>query len=100
VHAEAVARGYAFDRSKIGPVRTLAVIAVTSGQVAYEWEHLLLKLSARHPGLHQRWRSEPSPECHPLFQLCEGPAEPWERGRSPLSPAPGRGVRRANSASR
>jgi hypothetical protein len=79
VHAEATARGYAFDHSKIGPVRSQQAISVTSGQVAYEWRHLLHKLSTRHPGLHERWRAEPSPECHPLFRLCEGPPETWER---------------------
>jgi hypothetical protein len=85
VHAEATARGYAFDRSKIGPVRKQLVISVTSGQMVCEWQHLLQKLSGRHPGLHARWCAEPSPECHPLFRLCEGPAEAWERRR----PGPG-----------
>ncbi|MGJ4748825.1 pyrimidine dimer DNA glycosylase/endonuclease V, partial [Leptospira sp. SA-E8] len=45
VHAEAVERGYSFDRSKIGRVRTeVPLIPVTSGQVQHEWSHLLPKL--------------------------------------------------------
>src|SRR4030095_10972843 len=36
VHAEATARGYAFDHRKIGPRRRVPPIAATSGQVAYE----------------------------------------------------------------
>src|SRR5688500_4752198 len=44
VHGEATARGYAFDRSKVGPVRAVGAIAVTRGQLDYEWTHLLRKL--------------------------------------------------------
>lgn len=79
IHAEAVARGYSFDRSKIGQVRIMMPMPVTSGQLAYEWRHLLQKLSARNPVLHQRWQVERRPECHPLFRVCQGPVEPWER---------------------
>jgi hypothetical protein len=81
VHAEAASRGYSFDRSKIGRIRTEAAIPVTAGQVAYEWEHLLHKLSARNPALYQRWHQTASPECHPLFRVHLGPVEPWERPR-------------------
>src|SRR5580765_515734 len=44
VHVEAVSRGYSFDRNKIGRVRTPVALTVTTGQIAYEWQHLLLKL--------------------------------------------------------
>src|SRR5262245_44536875 len=57
VHVEAAARGYAFDRSKVGPVRSIDVILVTRGQLGYEWEHLLRKLSVRSPAHYRRWRS-------------------------------------------
>ena len=79
IHAEAVARGYAFDRSKIGSVKTHALIVVTAGQVEYEWHHLLQKLATRNPALHERWRAIGTPECHPLFRLQPGPIESWER---------------------
>jgi hypothetical protein len=83
VRAEAVARGYTFDRSKVGPVRSLPAIPVTAGQVAYEWQHLLRKLSARSPSLHRRWRAVSSPDCHPLFHVVPGPTETWECTLSP-----------------
>ncbi len=83
VHAEACARGYAFDRRKIGPTRGVSGIEATSGQVAYEWEHLLAKLCRRNPECYQRWRELESPECHPLFTVVPGPVETWER----VSPA-------------
>jgi Pyrimidine dimer DNA glycosylase len=79
IHAEAVVRGYSFDRAKIGHVRDKASMSVTSGQVAYEWHHLLRKLAIRNPVLHLRHRGELEPECHPLFQVCQGPIESWER---------------------
>ena len=79
VHAEATARGYSFDRSKIGPVRAVEPIAATSGQVDYEWQHLLRKLAARNPALFERWRDLDAPECHPLFLARPGPVATWER---------------------
>ena len=79
VQAEAVSRGYAFDRSKVGPVRSVTSIAVTRGQLEYEWEHLLRKLSVRSPSHYRQWRSLRSPECHPLLRRRAGGIEPWER---------------------
>jgi hypothetical protein len=81
VHAEAKVRGYSFDQSKIGPVRAVKLISVTAGQVAYEWQHLLRKLSVRNPTLYRQWRSVVRPQCHPLFRSRPGPAEHWERKR-------------------
>jgi len=75
---EAQSRGYAFDRSKIGPSHRAGRMVCTTGQLAYEWEHLLAKLNRRSPALHQRWRHE-VPEPHPLFVLVDGPTEPWEK---------------------
>jgi hypothetical protein len=79
IHAEAVARGYSFDRSKIGRARIQAPVFVTADQVEYEWHHLLQKLASRNPALHTQWRLITAPECHPLFRLQPGPIESWER---------------------
>jgi len=81
VHTEATSRGYCFDRSKIGRVRAPAAISVTTGQVGYEWQHLLRKLSMRNPILYQRWGNDLRPQCHPLFHVRDGLVEPWERLR-------------------
>jgi hypothetical protein len=83
VRVEAISRGYAFDQSKLGPVRSVAPLPVTAGQVAHEWRHLLRKLSARSPSWHRRWRAISSPDCHPLFRVLPGPIEAWERTLSP-----------------
>lgn len=79
VHAEALSRGYSFDRSKVGTVRTVDAIVVTRGQLEYEWEHLLRKLSIRSPAHYREWRSLRSPECHPILRCRPGAVETWER---------------------
>lgn len=79
VHAESVSRAYSFDRRKIGPIRTSIVMPATSGQLDFEWSHLLSKLSTRNPELFRRWISISFPEFHPLFARVSGPVEPWER---------------------
>lgn len=79
VHAEAAARGYLFDRSKIGPLGTVARIPATTGQIAHEWAHLLAKVNARNPEHGARLGAVELPECHPLFVAVAGPVEPWER---------------------
>jgi hypothetical protein len=79
VFIEAVSRGYSFNRRKVGPVRKNVHIESTTGQLHYEWQHLMSKLSARSPSLHRRWRSVASPESHPLFIIKRGAVESWER---------------------
>jgi hypothetical protein len=79
VHDEAAARGYAFDRSKLGPVRTVEPIGVAAGQLAFEWEHLRRKLAIRNPSLLEVIEAVAKPACHPLFRRRPGPVAPWER---------------------
>jgi len=79
VLVEAESRGYSFDRRKVGPVRTNVKIESTAGQLHYEWQHLMNKLSARNPSLYRMWRSLAFPESHPLFTIKSGSVESWER---------------------
>ena len=79
VHAESVARGYAFARDKVGPVRAVRSIAATSGQIGHEWSHLLRKLSRRSPAVFERWRGLDKPACHPMFRSRPGAVASWER---------------------
>ncbi|MEW9573389.1 pyrimidine dimer DNA glycosylase/endonuclease V [Rhodanobacter sp. Si-c] len=80
VHAEALARGYHFDRSRFGPVRgEVALLPLNEAQLELEWRHLLAKLAARAPTLHARWHGLLRPDCHPLFRRQPGPAAAWER---------------------
>ena len=79
IHSEAVARGYSFDRTKIGRSRIQESLPVSTGQVQHEWHHLLHKLALRNRALYERWCAVSAPECHPLFHLQPGPIESWER---------------------
>jgi hypothetical protein len=79
IYQEACARGYAFDRRKVGRVRPVAPIAVATGQVDHEWRHLMRKLLERDRSLHTRLRSARRTDCHPLFRRVRGPVADWER---------------------
>lgn len=79
IHAEAEARGYSFDKSKIKTTRKVLALTVTSGQLRYEWAHLMAKLRARNPSLYRKWRTTDIPEAHPLFKVRSGEVESWER---------------------
>ena len=79
VHEEAARRGYRFDVGKIAPGGTAPLIAVTQGQLEFEWCHLIAKLEARAPS----WREAlgiPDPLApHPLFRTIPGGIADWER---------------------
>lgn len=79
IHTEAEIRGYSFDKSKIKPTRKAATLTVTSGQMAYEWAHLLGKLKERSPMFYLQWLATEVPEAHPLFTVRAGEVEHWER---------------------
>lgn len=79
IHAEAEMRGYSFDKSKIKRTRKAVTLTVTSGQIAYEWAHLLVKLKERNPELYRKWLSTDATEAHPMFTVKAGEVESWER---------------------
>jgi|SRR5688572_647899 len=80
IHREAEKRGFVFDSGKIGRVEDeVDQIPVSTGQVEYEWDHLMAKLAARSPAAYEKLYSLRSPECHPMFYLCSGGIEDWER---------------------
>ena len=56
---EADSRGYNFDRGKILDMVFEDKILVTSGQVQYEFEHLLKKLKTRNQALYQNYFHNP-----------------------------------------
>lgn len=79
IHAEAEARSYCFDKRKIKPARKQVALTVTSGQMEYEWAHLMAKLKARSPALYRKRQDIEVPEAHPLFKVRSGEVESWER---------------------
>ena len=78
VHVESLERGYRFDRSKVGPVRSIPGLTASAGQLEYEWKHLLAKLRSRSPEDYRRLKALARPEPHPMFALVEGAVAPWE----------------------
>lgn len=83
---EADARGYRFARDKIvrhpgvegAPSPAGPLLDLTSGQLDYEWRHLLSKLAARTPDRAALF-AEVQPLPHPIFRVVPGPVEHWER---------------------
>lgn len=81
IHAEACARGYNFDATKIlFPHTQVPKITVTKGQVDFEIQHLRKKLEERDP----QWLESSAwhysqPPLHALFTLISGPIAEWER---------------------
>jgi len=79
VHAESLARGYAFAPERISRARCSHLIAVRRGQLDYEWEHLLQELQSRDPARASELRRIRRPQAHPLFRVARGPVESWEK---------------------
>ena len=79
VHAEATARGYSFDAGKIGAGRAAHPIAVTRGQLEFEWRHLTVKLATRAPEWLEALGTPDPLAAHPLFRVIPGEIEEWER---------------------
>lgn len=76
---EAVRRGYRFNPAKIVSCRDVPPIRVTRGQLLYERDHLLGKLSVRDCAACRSLTKTEEPDPHPLFTICEGEVERWER---------------------
>lgn len=80
IYLEAERRGYRFDRRKIVRPRRSLPMRETTGQLDYEWEHLLRKLRRRSPARYRELRQLRRPQAHPLFRIVPGPLREWERG--------------------
>jgi len=76
---EADRRGFRFDRSKLGPRAKEAELEVTSGQLAFERDHLKKKLDIRDAELSMQLPDARAIEAHPMFQVVDGAISSWER---------------------
>jgi Pyrimidine dimer DNA glycosylase len=75
---EADKRGYKFDRNKIANEEFKGRIAVTKGQVEYEFAHLSGKLKKRDPDLYMQLSKVKKINIHPMFKQISGDVEDWE----------------------
>ncbi len=78
VAEEAVRRNYNFDENKFRKISTTGKISVTSGQIEYEFKHLLNKLKKRDKDRFMEIRNIKQIQLHPLFSRKKGPVEKWE----------------------
>jgi hypothetical protein len=82
LRAEATARGYRFDGTRIlvapSDAAEVPALPVTTGQLDHEWRHLMRKLAARSPDRAAGWGRIGTPEPHPLFEVVPGPVAEWE----------------------
>jgi len=77
---EAKGRGYRFDHKKIPRSGSNSDrIIETSGQIAYEWQHLLRKLEVRNTALFEEYKDIRCPDPHPVFRIVSGKVRSWER---------------------
>ena len=79
IFLEAQRRGYRFNREKIEPLILKEKIPVNSGQVIYEFHHLLKKLEIRDKKTFEKIKNTRKIEVNPVFILKEGPIEEWEK---------------------
>ena len=79
VCSEAVRRGYHFDAAKIAKHRPTALIAVTRGQLNYEFAWLGTKLKARDPLQFRKWTGTAIVTAHPAFKVVAGGVASWEK---------------------
>lgn len=80
VLTEAEARNYHFDKKKIrSATKVTGKITETSGQLTYEWQHLLRKLEKRDPARYQKLKTIIIPDPHPLFRIKPGEIRDWEK---------------------
>jgi hypothetical protein len=78
VHREALDRNYRFDAAKIGKSRSVLRIPVTTGQMAFERQHLLAKLLTRDAERYASVAAIDNLEVHPMLDLVEGDVAGWE----------------------
>jgi hypothetical protein len=73
IYVEAKRRGYSFDHSKIKGLKLQEALAVTRGQLEFEFAHLLKKLEGL-KGLNPE-----TIEPNPVFKVIDGEVEKWEK---------------------
>lgn len=78
VFNESQIRGYFFDGNKFNPDFTPVSIPVNKGQLDFEVEHLMDKLSTRTPEKYHLMKEFYFFDPHPIFSVVEGGIEDWE----------------------
>lgn len=69
---EAEARGYSFNKKLIGKNQKVSLIPISTGQLEFEFEHLLQKIKARNKNHYEKIIQTKNPIQHPLFTVLNG----------------------------
>ena len=80
VYRDSLRRGYHFDHTKYELGTHPESILATTGQLEFEWRHLLEKLQRRSPRDYARYADLKEILPHPLFKIVTGGIADWERG--------------------
>ncbi len=75
---ESQKRNYNFDQSKFTRETNVKQIAVTKGQIEYEFLHLMKKLEIRDTERYRLNKEIKAIDLHPLFYEVDGDVESWE----------------------
>ena len=81
IYVEAKRRGYSFDHFKIRGVKLQGALAVTRGQLEFEFAHLLKKLEKRDKKKLEELKglNPETIEPNPVFRVIDGKVERWEK---------------------
>ena len=81
IYVEAKRRGYSFDHSKIRGVKLQETLAVTRGQLEFEFANLLKKLEKRDKKKFEELKglNPETIEPNPVFRVIDGEVEKWEK---------------------
>lgn len=80
VYLEAKSRGYKFGIEKIDNLKILnKKIKINSGQIDYEFKHLLRKLKTRDTKKYSEIKNIKNPQILFLFKVVKGEVEKWEK---------------------
>lgn len=79
IFIESQSRNYQFDETKFIQYPDNVKIPITSGQLEFEFAHLLKKLQIRSPLLYSKLKDTNEIAPHPIFTLIIGEKEDWEK---------------------
>lgn len=79
IYKEAKKRDYNFDQNKIGELSECSKVPVTTGQITYEFKHLLEKLKERDSMRYNKYKEITKIDINPAFKKVSGSIEKWEK---------------------
>lgn len=79
IQKEALRRGYNFNIKKIKAFKAREVIKITSGQIEFEFKHLLCKLKKRDKSKFDEIKNIKKIKINKVFKKISGDVEEWEK---------------------